>query len=226
MRTSAVLTEIQSRQLLQQYGIRQNRYAFADSKEQALQLAGTMDKPLVMKVVSDKIVHKTDFGGVQLGLMSQEDVAQAFDAIYDNAAKKGVKPEEIQGVTLQEYVVGVQEMVIGVKRDAVFGPVLLVGIGGVLVELMKDVTLGICELEEREIYQMLTILKGFSLLDGFRGRKKADIPALVELIRKVQTMALNEASIVEMDINPVIVREEGQGAVAVDARIVVIDNTL
>ncbi len=216
-----VLNEIQSRQLLLSYGIRQNRYGFADTKEKALQISEEMTKPLVMKVVSKKIIHKTDFGGVQVGLTNRQEIEQAFDTIYENAMKKNVKFEEIEGVSIQEQVFGVQEMLLGMKRDPVFGPVILIGLGGVLVELMKDVSIGICELEERDIYQMLYRLKGFPLLDGYRGRKKADVTSFVQLIKQVQEMVLKDKDIQEMDLNPVIVKEEGHGSIVVDARIVI-----
>ncbi|WP_174732000.1 acetate--CoA ligase family protein [Mesobacillus harenae] len=215
-----ILNEIESRQLLEDQNINLNKYAFTRTKEEAVNQARTMQFPLVMKVVSPVIVHKSDFGGVQVGLKTVEEVEQAYDRIYENAARKGVLRNEIEGVVVQEMIEGVQEILVGIKRDPIFGPVLVIGIGGIFVELFKDVQLGICPLTEEDVSKMIEGLKGFPLLNGFRGRKQADVNALISLSQKVSAMAMENEQIVEMDLNPVILKENGYGAVAVDARIV------
>lgn len=215
-----VLTEVESREILKKYQVNQNRYYFAKDLETCVEVSGKLNYPLVMKVVSNKIVHKSDFGGVQIGLNNEEDVKEAYNKIIINASRKNVRREEIEGVSVQEMESGIEEILIGVKKDQVFGTVLLVGFGGVLVELMKDVSLGISPLSKEDIEKMLKKLKGFPLLDGYRGRKKADISALVDTVLKIQDLVLNEPEIMEMDLNPVIVKEQGNGCVIVDARIV------
>jgi acyl-CoA synthetase (NDP forming) len=218
---NTVLTEVESRNLLKEWGVPQNSYGFASTKEEALQMAEKMQTDLVMKVVSPKIVHKSDFGGVKLGLKNLDDVSNAYDEILQSAFSHHISAEDIEGVILQEMVEAVQEVLVGVKRDPVFGVTLVIGLGGIWVELMKDVSLGISPLEESDIYQMLKKLKGYPLLSGYRGQHQADIGALVTLIKRVETMALQNPQIVEMDLNPVMVKREGEGCLAVDARIVI-----
>lgn len=217
---SEVLTEVESRKLLTEWDVPQNSHGFAATKEEALVMAEKMITTLVMKVVSSKIVHKSDFGGVKLGLKNVDDVANAYDEIMQSALSHQVREQDIEGVILQEMVEAVQEILVGVKRDPVFGVTIVVGLGGVWVELMKDISLGISPLKEKDILHMLQKLKGYPLLNGYRGQAKGDINALVQLIKKVETMALHNQHIAEMDLNPVMVKREGEGCLVVDARIV------
>jgi acetate---CoA ligase (ADP-forming) subunit beta len=215
-----ILNEVESRQLLEGKNINLNKYAFTRTKEEAIDKAKVMQFPLVMKVVSPHIVHKSDYGGVMVGLQTLEEVDQAFDCIYENARKKGISSKDIEGVVIQEMIDGLEEIIVGIKRDPLFGPILVIGIGGIFVELFKDVQLGICPLTVEDIFKMIGKLKGYPLLDGFRGRKRTDIAALVSLSQNVVKMAMENEQIIEMDLNPVILKEEGYGAIAVDARIV------
>ncbi|MHA6258425.1 acetate--CoA ligase family protein [Sporosarcina sp. CAU 1771] len=215
-----ILTEVESRTILDKYKIPQNKYKFTTCLEDTLNEAKKLTYPLVMKVVSKKIVHKSDFGGVQINLKNEKEVENAYKKIFNNASLNNISAEEIDGVTIQEMEKGIEEILIGVKRDPVFGPVIVVGFGGILVEIMKDISLGITPLAEKDIYKMLRKLKGFSLLDGFRGSAKADLSSIVEIVLKVQEMIINEPKILELDINPLIVKEAGRGSIAVDARIV------
>ncbi|WP_158599077.1 acetate--CoA ligase family protein [Planococcus salinus] len=215
-----VLNEVESRKILKEYAVPHNKSAFAKTKEETIQEADKMEFPVVLKVVSPLIVHKSDFGGVQINLQNIQEVEEAFDLIYENAKKRGVVSNGIEGVIVQEMIEGKEEILVGIKRDPIFGPVLVVGLGGVFVELLKDVSLGIAPLEENEILNMLKKLKAYPLLNGYRGKEKLDIDALVQLCKKVVDMAIREDGILEMDLNPVILREEGKGAIAVDARIV------
>jgi len=219
-----ILTEIKSRELLQSYGVEQNRYLVATGVEAAIEGAENLGFPVVMKVVSSKIVHKSDFGGVRVGLNNVKEIRTAYADIFRNAAERGIAPEEIDGVTIQEMVEGVTEFFVGIKRDPIFGPVILAGIGGIWVELMKDIAMRITPLEEDDISKMLRELKGFPLLEGYRGRKKADVSALIKFIKKVSDLSLDNPQIVELDLNPVIVKEMGKGVICVDARIVIQEN--
>ncbi len=219
-----VLNEVQSRNFIEKYDIPINSYIFVKSKEEAIDAANELGFPIVMKVVSPKIVHKTDYGGVQVNLMTTQSVAQAYDTILKNASEKGVKYEDIEGITIQKMEDGIQEIFVGAKRDPIFGPVIAVGLGGAWVELMRDVSLGICPLEFSDVRNMLESLKGYPLLNGYRGREKCDIEALVEFILRFSEMVMNENNILEVDMNPVIVKKERFGVVAVDARIVLGDS--
>lgn len=215
-----LLNEVESRELLKQYGIEQNECEFANNKSETLEIAQRMGFPLVLKVVSDKIVHKSDFGGVKVGLQNIEEVSEAYDQIMENSNKHDVSAEDIDGVTVQEMVTGLEELLIGAKRDLIFGTIIVVGLGGVWVELMKDVALGIAPLSESDIIRMLNKLKGYPLLDGYRGSEKADIPAFIAMIQKIESMVVKEKDILELDLNPVIIKKRGSGCATVDARIV------
>lgn len=218
-----VLTEVDSRELLRKYNVNLNKYKFIKTNEADKEFGNLkqLTYPLVMKVVSEKIVHKSDFGGVQLNLKNQKDIKRAFEKILTNAKRHDVQEKEIEGVLVQDMVSGVQEILIGVKRDPIFGAVIIIGFGGVLVEMLKDVALGICPLSENDVYKMLKKLKGYPLLEGYRGKPASDISAIVQMVLTVQEMVTKEKNIIEMDLNPVIIKEDGKGCIAVDARIVI-----
>lgn len=218
---AVTLTEAESRRRLEQYGIAQNRYRVASSPGEAAQAAEELGYPVAMKILSPRIIHKSDFGGVRLGLKTATEVSTAYDEMVSAAVQKGVSLTEIQGVTVQEMATGVAEAFIGARRDRTFGVVVLVGTGGIWVEVLRDVELGIWPLEESEIDAMIRRLKGHPLLDGFRGRPRADVSALVQLVRGVGAALAGDPEILELDLNPVLVKALGDGAVAVDARIVV-----
>lgn len=219
-----VLTEIESRRFLQKYHINLNKAAFTTSKSETLKAAEKMSFPLVLKVASKEIVHKSDVGGVVTNIETTEEISQAYDSVYTNAAAKGIHEDKIDGVVLQEMINGQEEMLVGIKRDPLFGPVLVIGLGGVFVELMRDVSLGICPLTKVEILSMIKSLKGYPLLNGYRGRPKLDVDALVLLCEEIMHMALDDERISELDLNPVMIKEQGKGAIAVDARIVLTEN--
>lgn len=218
--TTTVLNEIDSRSKLEAYNIAQNKTIFATSLEETIEAANSIGYPVVLKVVSDKIVHKTDFGGVHINLKSDSEVTHAYESIYFNARKKGIDESDILGISAQKMEFGIVEMIVGAKRDKVFGPVIVVGLGGVFVELMNDTALGITPLTTEDIVKMLKRLRGFPLLDGYRGKSKADVASFVEIVLSVQQLMIDEPKIIEIDLNPVIVKQSKDGAVAVDARIV------
>src|SRR5699024_9467382 len=139
---TTVLNEIDSRNILKKYYIEQNKTVFARNLDEVVMAANNIGYPIVLKVVSDKIVHKTDFGGVHINLNNEDDVKEAYSAIYRNALSNGVPAGEINGISVQKMEAGIEELIIGAKRDEVFGPVIVVGLGGVLVELMNDTALG------------------------------------------------------------------------------------
>lgn len=176
--------------------------------------------PLVLKINSKEILHKTDAGGVALGINNEEEAKKAYEDILKNC--KEYKPNAIiDGILVQQMAKKGIEIIIGIKNDKIFGPMLLVGMGGVFVEIFKDVALTPCPINKKEAIIQLKSLKAFKLLEGYRGSKSADIDALAELMVKVSGYAVkNKETLVELDINPVFVYEKGEGICVIDALII------
>lgn len=187
---------------------------------EAVQASTVMGFPVVLKVVSPDLPHKTEVGGVALGLDSAESVASAYDAML--ARVRGAAPSaRIDGVLVSPMVRGGTEMILGAKRDPVFGPVVLVGLGGIFAEVIQDVAVRPAPVDEAEAMEMLRGLKAFAVLDGARGRPKADLAAAASAVAALSRFAAQHAAdIAEIDINPLLVRAAGEGAVALDALIV------
>ena len=216
---TTVLSEADSRSYLAKNDIPMNRFLFIRNREELSQAGDTLRFPLVMKLMSPRVVHKSDVGGVILNIASVEELFQAWDSMLDRAEKHGIPREDITGVTVQEQLKGT-EILVGLKRDATFGPVLVVGSGGVLVELIRDAVVGICPLTDQDIDNMLADIRSYRLLEGYRGMPRGDIPALRHLIGAVSRLAMARDDWEEIDLNPVLVGKEGDGAFAVDARVV------
>ena len=172
-----------------------------------------------MKVSSPDLVHKSDLGLVKLGVGSAKDVRAAYEDLLTKARKAGGKRARIDGVLVSELVSGGVETVVGISQDDLFGPVVMAGLGGIFVEVLGDVTFRVPPFGDDQAAAMLTELAGAKMFDGVRGAKPADRAAMVNVIMKVQRMAMDLADIVgELDINPLVVRPKG--AVALDALIV------
>ena len=214
----AVLTEIESKQVLAEAGIPIATAHLARTAEEAVAAAAEFGYPVVLKVVSPDVTHKSDAGGVRLGLDSAEAVAFAFAEIAESV-KRQQPDARIEGVAVQEMARPGIEVVVGMSKDPQFGPVLMFGLGGVLVEVLKDVAFRIVPLEPRDARQMVREIKGFPVLEGFRGQEPADVEALEKLLLKVSSFVEAHPEIEELDLNPVFAYEDG--ALAVDARIVV-----
>ena len=213
----ALLTELESKKMLREAGININDGVLAASRDAAVAAAGEMGFPVVLKVVSPDITHKSDSGGVKLDLKTAEEVGQAYDDIV--AAARRHSPEaDIQGVSVQKMARPGVEVIIGVSQDEQFGPVLMFGLGGILVELLKDVSFRIVPLMRRDAAEMIREIKGFRLLEGFRGQEPVDIACLEDMLLKVSDFVEKRPEIQELDLNPVFAYKDG--AVAVDARIV------
>jgi acyl-CoA synthetase (NDP forming) len=213
-----VLTEIESKQVLEEAGIPTTTARLAKTAEEAVNAAKEFGYPAVLKVVSPDVTHKSDVGGVRLGLDSPEAVAAAFDEIAQ-AVKRQQPDTRIDGVAVQKMARPGIEVIIGMSKDPQFGPVLMFGLGGILVEVLKDVAFRIVPLEPRDARQMVREIKGFPVLQGFRGQEPADLEALEKLLLKVSTFVEAHPEIEELDLNPVFAYKDG--AIAVDARIVV-----
>jgi acyl-CoA synthetase (NDP forming) len=212
-----ILTEVESKQLLEEAGIPTARAHLATSRDAAVQAARDIGFPVVLKVVSPQITHKTDVGGVKLDLKSPEEVAAAFDEIVA-AARRAAPDATIDGVSVQQMARPGIEVIVGVSTDPQFGPVIMFGLGGILVEVLKDVSFRIIPIAPRDARQMIREIKGFPLLEGYRGQDPADLAALESLLLRVSEFVEKQPEVSELDLNPVFAYKDG--ALAVDARIV------
>ncbi len=213
-----VLTEIESKQVLGEAGIPTTGARLATSADEAVKAAKELGYPVVLKIVSPDVTHKSDVGGVRLGLDTPETVTAAFAEISE-AVKRHEPNARIEGVAVQKMARPGIEVIVGMSKDPQFGPVLMFGLGGVLVEVLKDVSFRIVPLEPRDARQMVREIKGFPVLQGFRGQDPADLEALEKLLLKVSSFVDAHPEIEELDLNPVFAYKDG--ALAVDARIVV-----
>jgi len=198
--------------LTKRYGIHLPDYAIATSSGEAVKHASKLGYPVVLKVLSEKIVHKTDVGGVKLNLRTAEEVKHAYSEIVKRAGKS-----RIEGMLVQKMARPGVELLVGGKRDAQFGPVIAFGLGGIFVEVFKDVSLRICPIDKEEARKMIREIKGYPLLRGARGTKPADTEALADLLVSVSNL-MTENRVKELDLNPVLAYP--QGYVAVDARVI------
>jgi len=213
-----LLNEVEAKAILREAGIPATAATLAKTGEEALGQANAMGYPVVLKVVSRDIAHKSDAGGVQLNLKDGEAVAAAFDAIMANAHK--AEPNaRIDGVSVQQMAKPGTEVIVGMTTDPQFGPVMMFGLGGIMVEVLKDVSFRIIPLSEKDAGQMINEIKGKPVLDGVRGQPPADIAALRATILKVSQLVEQHPEIQELDLNPIFAYRDG--VLAVDARIVV-----
>ena len=212
-----LLTEIESKELLKQVGIGVIDTKLATSREEAISVSRQFGFPVVLKIVSPDIVHKSDAGGVKLGLRTSKQVGRAYDDIL-SAVKQKHPRVVIQGVSVQKMARPGVEVIIGMTKDAQFGPVLMFGLGGILVEILKDVSFRIVPLTKRDAGEMVREIKGYPLLEGYRGQEPVDVSKLEELLLKVSDFVEQNPEIKEIDLNPIFAYSDG--AVAVDARVI------
>jgi acyl-CoA synthetase (NDP forming) len=213
----AQLTEVESKELLKEAGIPIVEAKLARTKAEAISLSKKMGFPVVLKIVSPDVIHKSDAGGVKLGLANTAQVDKAYSSIL-SAIKKHYPKARIDGVSVQKMARPGVEVIIGMTKDAQFGPVLMFGLGGILVEVLKDVSFRIVPLNKRDAHEMIKEIKGHPLLEGYRGQEPADIPYLEDLMLKVSDFVDKNPEIKELDLNPVLAYKNR--AVAVDARVI------
>ena len=213
----AQLTEIESKELIKGAGIPVVEAKLARTKTEAVSLSKEMGFPVVLKIVSPDVIHKSDSGGVKLGLANAAQVGKAYSEIL-SAIKRHYPKAKIQGISVQKMARSGVEVIIGMTKDAQFGPVLMFGLGGILVEVLKDVSFRIVPLAKRDAREMIKEIKGYPLLEGYRGQEPADIPFLEDLILKVSDFVDKNPEIKELDLNPVFAYKNR--AVAVDARVI------
>ena len=213
------LGELEGIGILESYGFTVLPTRLAASAEEAAALGAEIGFPVVMKIVSEQILHKSDAGGVIVGIGNADAARQAYDTILARA--RGYKPDAvIDGVLVQKMAAAGTEVILGLNRYPVFGPLLMFGIGGIFVEVFQDVTFRLAPIGRNEARRMVRQIKGYKLLQGFRGKPKGDIECIEKSLVSLSHMAINHPEIVELDINPLLVHAERRGATAADCRMI------
>ncbi|MFW9819464.1 MAG: acetate--CoA ligase family protein [Candidatus Thorarchaeota archaeon] len=208
-----VLTEFESKELLTQIGIPVPIQKLTTSKEETISAAKDIGFPVVLKLMAEDIVHKSDTGAVKLNLKSKEDVDKAYNELMQIPSQMDKK------ISVQKMAdEPITELIIGMTTDPQFGPALMFGIGGILVELLEDVSFRIAPITEYDAKEMIHEIKGFPILDGYRGKPKADIQAIIKVLLKISDFVVQHEEINEMDLNPVFIYNNG--LICVDARII------
>jgi acetyltransferase len=211
--------DAEAREVLEAYGFPVPKSELAESADEAVDVAQEIGFPVVLKVASPDILHKTDVGGVKLNLNSATDVRDAFDLIVYRAGRY-VPDARVWGCLVQEMVTEGREILVGMNRDPQFGPLVAFGLGGIYVEALKDVAFRIAPFSREEAQEMIHEIRSYPLLAGVRGEAPADHEAMVDALMRISQLVTDFPEIVELDINPLTVFEEGQGAVAIDMRLV------
>lgn len=216
-----LLTEVESKEVLIRSGIPVVETKLARSKSEAVSLGREMGFPVVMKIMSPDIIHKSDYGCVRLNLEDPTQIGLAYDQIMASATQH-YPGANIHGVSVQKMCQPGVEVIVGITRDPQFGPIIMFGLGGVFVEVLKDVSFRVVPITEHDAGEMIREIKGYSVLEGYRGRQPADIGALETILVKVSELAKNTPQIRELDLNPVFAYPDG--AIVVDARIILDKN--
>ena len=212
------LLEEEGLEILGAYGFPLPKNILAKTEDEAVEAANKIGYSVVMKIASPQIVHKSDAGGVKVNLTNDDEVRNAFKEIVENA-KKYDSDAEIKGVLIVEMVKGGKEMIIGSKLEPGFGPVIMLGMGGIYVEILKDVTFRLAPLTDQESNDMIMSIKTKKLLDGVRGEKPSDVEKLSECIQRLSQLVTDFSEIKELDMNPVLVMEKNNGCKILDVRI-------
>ncbi|MBS7632742.1 acetate--CoA ligase family protein [Candidatus Bathyarchaeota archaeon] len=211
------LLETEAKAVCREYGIPVARTELAETQEKAAKLANEIGYPVVLKIVSPDIIHKSDVGGVAVNLKNAEEVKNAYSSIIKNVKKHNAKAK-IKGILVQEMAPPSTEVIVGATKDPQFGPALMFGLGGVFVEVLKDVTFRIAPVSEEEARQMISEVKAYPLLKGYRNTPPADIDAIVKILLNTSKLVMDHPEIKELDLNPIMVYQKG--AKTVDARII------
>jgi len=212
------LGEREAREVVAAYGLRLPQNVLARTVDEAVTAAQKMGFPVALKIVSPDILHKTDVGGVRLNLQDADAVAEGFAAI-DTSVRRFFPDAVIQGIAVQEMVAGGKEVILGMTRDPSFGPLLMFGLGGIYVEVLKDVAFRVAPIGPDEAESMVREIRSFPLLRGVRGEKPSDLNAIVDALCRLSQLCVDFPEVLEMDVNPLLVKPEGEGAVAIDARL-------
>jgi acetyltransferase len=212
------LTQSECRPLLACYKLPLLKSGVATSAEEAAKIVESFGVPVVMKVMSADVIHKFDAGGVLLNIHGGEEATAAYKKIHANV-NKAVPTAKIQGILIEEMARKGVEVILGASRDARFGPLMMFGLGGTMVEVLKDVSFRLAPMWEISAERMVHSIRSFQVLDGFRGTPPSDIPAIVDTLLRLSEMVCNHPEISELDINPLIVHAKGQGCSVADSRV-------
>lgn len=211
------LLESEAKEACIEYGIPVTRFNVAQTVEEAVKFSDEIGYPIVLKILSPDIIHKSDVGGVILNLNNHKEIRNAYKELLANV--KGHKPDaEITGIFVQEMAPSSTEVIVGATKDPQFGPALMFGLGGIFVEILEDVTFRIAPLTEQDAREMITEIKAYPVLKGYRDRPPADIDAIVDILLKTSKLVMDHLEIKELDLNPIMVYKKG--AKTVDARII------
>jgi acetyltransferase len=214
------LTEIESKKIFKAYGLPTVKTELATSEEEAVRMAEEIGYPVVLKIVSPDILHKSDAGGVKVNIKDEAGVRESYKTILENA-KNYKSDADIHGIVIQEMAPWATETIVGSVNDPTFGATLMFGLGGIFVEVLKDVTFRVAPISVKEAENMLGEIKSAPILDGVRGEAPRDKDALAKVLTNYAFMITDLADeISESDANPVLVYEKGQGVKVVDARII------
>ncbi len=213
------LGELEARDVMAAYGMRLPQSQLARSPEEAVEIANRIGYPVVMKISSPDILHKSDIGGVRVGVANASDVRDAFELI-DYRARRYQPNADIRGILVQEQAPRGRECLVGVSRDPQFGPLLAFGMGGIYVEVLKDVVFRLAPVSREEAEEQVRSIRSFPILRGTRGQAPADIESVIETVLRASQLVTDFPEIVEMDINPLMVYDQGQGSLMLDARII------
>jgi acyl-CoA synthetase (NDP forming) len=206
---------------LTRYDLPLPQAALISRLEEIPRAVGKIPYPLAIKVVCPDIIHKSDAGGIKLNLQNEADVRRAFKEIFANA-RKVTTPDRILGTLISPMAAAGQECIIGMIRDLQFGPVVMFGLGGIFVEVLKDVAFRVAPLTDHDIDEMITEIKGYKVLTGMRGGKSKDVDAIRTILARLSAIAVDNPEIKEIDLNPVIVHQKG--ASIVDSRMILTDS--
>lgn len=212
------LLEEEGYHVLTAYGFIRPKSEIGASSDECVKIARNIGHPVVMKIVSKDIIHKSDAGGVKVGLQNDEEVSKSFEEIMRNARKFN-KNAKIEGVLVQQMIESAKEVILGAKNDPLFGPLIMFGLGGIYVEVLKDVIFRLAPINEQDATNMVESIKTAKLLKGVRGQPPADVSALVDSLLRLSQLVTDFPEIEEFDMNPLLVLDEGKGVCAVDVRI-------
>jgi 4-hydroxybutyryl-CoA synthetase (ADP-forming) len=213
------LLEEEGYEVLEAYGFPTPKSILCITEQECMNAARQIGYPLVMKIVSPDIIHKSDAGGVKVGIKTDDELRNSFRTITENALKYK-SDAKIKGVLVQEMVKSAKETILGASQDPTFGPVIMFGLGGIYVEVLKDVVFRIVPIDEQEAINMVESIKTIKLLKGVRGEKSSDLRAIADSLQRLSQLVVDFPEIKEFDINPLLVLEAGKGARVVDARII------
>ena len=210
--------EMDSKKILKAYGFAVPSGGLCTSAEEAVDLSDEIGAPVAMKIVSRDIIHKSDVGGVRINLHNSEEVRDAYDLMMMRIERR-VPEARLEGVYVEEMAPKGREVILGMTRDPQFGPMMMFGLGGIFVEVMKDVAFHLAPVTKEETMQMLEATRSYELLKGVRGQAEVDIDAVAEGLQRISQLVTDFPQVIEMDINPFIIGAIGIQSVAADARI-------